>query len=87
VPDQGQGRGRIDLANLGDKIGEVILELPDIGDIAARSRDAMAANVDCIAFDPALRQREGERVDVVPAGAGRAVNDNGDRPVDGLLAG
>src|SRR5439155_13564025 len=77
MADQRQRGGRDTLAHDSDKIGKVVLKLTDITDIAARARGAVAANVDGIAFDPALRQRPGECVDGVSAGAGRAMNDDG----------
>ena len=76
MADQGQRRGGIGLAKRGDEIGEVIFELSDIGDVAAGSRTAMAANIQRVAFYPALRQGPGESVDVVSAGPRRAVNDD-----------
>ena len=47
MADQGElARERIGLAQLGDQIGEVVVELAEIGDVAARSRGAVAADVE-----------------------------------------
>ncbi len=73
------------LADHRDEIGEIVLELADIGDIAARSRGAMAANVDRLGLDAARRQRPRQRMDGGSAGTGRAVDH--DRAAPGRGAG
>ena len=43
------------LAHYADEIREIILELAEIADVAARARGAVAADIDRIGLDAALR--------------------------------
>ena len=75
------------LRRIGDEIGEIVLELADIADVAARARRAVAAHVDRKGLDAARRQRLRQRVDGAAAGAGGAVHDDGRAPAAGAAGG
>ena len=76
------GRG---LADHRDEIGEIVLELADIGDIAAGARRAVAADIGRVGLDAARGERVGQRMNA-GARARRAVHDNGDAPGRGADA-
>ena len=57
MADQGESGGRVGLAELGDQIGEIVVELAGIGDVAARPRGAVAAKIDRDRRDPVGRKR------------------------------
>ena len=62
VTDQGQRRLGAGLANHRNEISEIVLELADIADIAARTRRAMAANTHGEGLHAARCQRVGQRM-------------------------
>ena len=76
-PIERESRGRIGLAQFADEIGEVVVELAAIGDVAARSRGAMAADVDGDGGHAGLGERPGDLVHLDRTG-GRAVGQDGE---------
>jgi hypothetical protein len=75
VTDQGQRRLRVGLANHRNEIGEIVLELADIADIAARARSAMTANINGEGFHTVRGQSVGQRMDAGTRPGG-AMNQN-----------
>ena len=62
MADEHEARVRAALAQMGDEIGEVVLGLAFIGDIAARARGAVAADVGRDRRDARRRESRAERV-------------------------
>ena len=63
MADQRQRRGGIGLSDLTDEIGEIVLELADIADVAAHAGGAMAANVGRVDIDAARSEPLGQGMD------------------------
>src|SRR5262245_54750132 len=80
MPDQGERHIRRSPAQEGDEIDEVILELADIADIAARARGAVAAHVEGPGLHPTRGERRGQRVIDRTARAGGAMDEDGAPP-------
>ena len=81
MSDEGELRLGIATPQVLDQVGEIVVELPGIGDIAARSGCAMAAKVDGDRLESGVRQPSRDRVHL-SGRAGRAVGDE-----DGPIAG
>ena len=60
---------------MGDEIGEIVLELADVGDVAARTRRAMAARVDGDGDEAGVRQRQRGRIHLVGGGRRAMIDD------------
>ena len=86
MTDVGEPRVRVVPPQLHEKIGEVVVDLPVIGDIAARPRGAMTAEIDRDRGEAGIRQTAGDRVHLAGR-AGRAMAEEDNRGVPGDFGG